>query len=190
LTARVNGRAYLGVIRFLDERGARGRLPELLGGSSPQLQAVFASRLSKLAWYPYATFTELLERLDERLESSQGSVARDLGTSAGKVDLGSMFRVYRAIASSERLIRGCSKVWPRYYAGAGRMEAETWEPEDTRVRIYDFPDMHVLHCKLMEGWMVSTMRVLGFVCSDARQTAFMGKGDAYHEFACRWSRDR
>lgn len=186
----MNGRAYLGVIRFLDERGARSRLPELLAESSPHLQGVFSSRLSKLAWYPYTTFAELLERLEEGLESTDGGVARELGTSAGKVDLGSMFRVYRAIASSERLIRGCSKVWPRYYAGAGTMAAESWEPEDTRVRIYDFPEMHVLHCKLMEGWMVSTMRVLGFMCTDARQTAFMGKGDAYHEFACRWSRGR
>jgi hypothetical protein len=188
LTARVNGRAYLGVIRFLAERGAKERLPELLEGASPYLQDVFASRISKLAWYPYATFTELLERLDRQLGSSNGAIARELGTSAGKIDLGSMFRVYRAIASSERLIRGCSKVWPRYYAGAGTMEAESWEPDDTRVRIYDFPEMHALHCKLMEGWMISTMHVLGFVCTDARQTAFMGRGDPYHEFACRWAR--
>jgi hypothetical protein len=185
---RVNGRAFLGAIRFLSEQRARHRLPELIERASPELAQVFASRIGKLGWYPYPTFVEILERLEEMFGTTDGSTARALGTSAGKVDLGSMFRVYRAVASSERLIRGCSNVWPRYYEGAGRMVAETWEPDDTRVRIYDFPEMHVLHSRLMEGWMISTMRVLGFVCEDARQTAFMGRGDAYHEYACRWSR--
>ena len=51
--------------------------------------------------------------------------------------------------------------------------------------------MHVLHCRLMEGWMIATLESLGFVVGrGAGQTAFMGDGAPYHEFRCSWQRDR
>jgi hypothetical protein len=69
------------------------------------------------------------------------------------------------------------------------MEAVTWEPNDTTLRIYDFPEMDPAHCRLMEGWMVSTMRSIGFyVNDDAFEQKCMSTGGPYHEFHCTWQK--
>jgi len=112
-----------------------------------------------------------------------------VGEIAGRRDLGSILRVYVALSSPERLIRSCAKIWPSYYRNAGRMEAVTWSPENTTLRIHDFPAMSHHHCRLMEGWMISTMQTIGFQPSnDARETRCPSRGDAWHEFSCRWTR--
>jgi hypothetical protein len=80
-------------------------------------------------------------------------------------------------------------VWPSYYRNAGRMEAITWSPDDTTLRIFDFPLMHPAHCRLMEGWMISTMKQIGVRVNDgAAETECPSRGGRWHEFRCTWRR--
>ena len=183
----MSGRAFLGIIRHLRETGGSARVARVI--DLADAREVFSERISKLGWYPYATFTKFLGATEKVLPKTERGASFDLGTVAGKQDLGTVLRIYAAIASPERLIKSCKLVWPGYYKNAGRMEAVEWAPESTVLRIYDFPEMHPLHCRLMEGWMISTMQTLGFsVGGDARQTKFMGDGAPYHEFRCTWQR--
>ena len=187
MDALVSGRAFLGLVRHLRDQRAAGTLEKVLEVAGPGAQQVFAQRISKLAWFPYSAFTDFLVAA----EATFPNVSFELGTFAGKRDLGTVLKIYAALASPERLIRACKLVWPSYYRNAGRMEAVEWAPESTAVRIYDFPDMHVLHCRLMEGWMIATLESLGFtVGRGAGQTAYMGEGAPYHEFRCSWQRER
>jgi hypothetical protein len=191
VSALVSGRAFLGLVRHVrDTLGSEGlqRLVELAG---PHAQEVFSERISKLGWYPYGAFTSFLGAAEKTLPRTARGASFELGTVAGRRDLGTVLKIYAAIASPERLIRACKLVWPSYFKHAGRMEAVAWEPQSTVLRIYDFPDMDRLHCRLMEGWMISTMESLGFaVGDDARQTLFMGDGAPHHEFRCTWRRGR
>jgi hypothetical protein len=152
---------------------------------------VFRAKIRVAGWYPYAAFSGFLVAADRALGIGDGKTCRAMGEAAGKRDLTTILKVYVALASVERLIRSCEKIWPSYYRNAGRMEALTWRPEETVLRIYDFPDMHAAHCRLMEGWMISTMATIGFrVSDDARETACTARGDAHHEFRCTWTRGR
>lgn len=189
MSAEVSGRAFLGLLRHLRDTYGKDqvqRIGEVAGGET---ERVLSQRVSKLAWYPYAAFTQFLAGAEQSLPRTSSGASFALGTVAGKQDLGTVLKIYVALSSAERLIRSCKLVWPGYYRNAGRMEAVEWQPESTVLRIYDFPEMHRLHGRLMEGWMISTMESLGLVVDPgARQTLFMGDGAPHHEFRCTWRR--
>ncbi|MEZ4222289.1 MAG: hypothetical protein R3B13_15235 [Polyangiaceae bacterium] len=187
----VSGRAFLGLIRHVIDVDGQEQLDRIVESAGSDTQAIFERRISKLGWYPYVGFTRFLAAAEQELTRPGKSVCHELGSVAGKRDLGTVLKIYLAIASPERLIRASKLVWPSYYRNAGRMEAVEWQPESTVLRIYDFPEMTRLHCQLMEGWMIATMESLGLeVLPGARQTAFMGDGARYHEFCCSWRLQR
>lgn len=68
------------------------------------------------------------------------------------------------------------------------MVALATEPNDTVLRILDFPTMARLHCRMMEGWMISAMAQLGArVAPGGRETVCVSDGGPFHEFRCRWT---
>jgi hypothetical protein len=149
------------------------------------------TRVRASEWYPYAGFTGFLHGADKELDNGTRQLCRELGAIGGRRDIGTAFRVFAAIASPERLIRACRMVWPSYYRDAGTMEALWWTADRTVLRISGFADMHPTHCRLMEGWMIATMEVIGcHVHEGAAETLCMSQGGSYHEFSCTWSRSR
>src|SRR4051812_49173678 len=159
--AETNGRAFLGLIKQIKERSGEAELKRIVDESGADVRLVFSQPIRVLSWYPYPAFAAFLRTLDRRLGRGDGQICRDLGGSAGERDLGTIFRIYRALASPERLIRSCSRVWPSYYRNAGRMDAIAWDEAETVLRISEFPEMDRMHCRLMEGWMISTMTDIG-----------------------------
>jgi hypothetical protein len=178
-----SGRALRGVLRTLKDRcdpAVFRRIIEAAG--SP---AVFGEPIRTLGWYPYAAYSGLLVAADRALGNGTGSFCRDLGVAGGQRDVSTVLRIYVVLSSPERLIRACSKVWPSYYSGAGRMEALRWAPDDTLLRISDFPEMHPFHCRLMEGWMISTMDMIG-LAAKGHERECASAGGKHHEFVCTW----
>jgi hypothetical protein len=183
-----SGRAFLGLIHYAKEQHGEAALRRAVAAGPEETQLVFVDRIRGEVWHPYAAYAGFLRVLDQRFGTGDGSYCRLLGSVAGQLDAGVIFRVYLAIASAERLIRSCDRVWLSYYRNAGRMQAESWRPEDTALRIYDFPGMDPLHCRLMEGWMIALMDSIGFrVSDDARESKCATRGDPYHEFRCTWT---
>lgn len=185
-TPEVSGRAFLGLIHHLKETKGPGALPGALPQMPPSTREAFATRILHGSWYPYQAYVGLLTGLDARFGTGDGTYCRELGHSSGSRDLSTVFKVFRVLASTERLIRGCSKVWSGYYRDAGAMEAVRWDPQDTMLRISGFPEMAPVHCRLMEGWMTAAMNALGVEVLDGRETACSSRGAPHHEFACRW----
>ena len=71
------------------------------------------------------------------------------------------------------------------------MDALSWEPTNTTLRISHFGAMHALHCRLMEGWMIATMDMIGLqVNGDSHERQCMSRGAAFHEFTCTWQEKR
>jgi hypothetical protein len=185
----VSGRAFLGLIRNIKDRHGPDALRKAVDASGPSTQAIFAEPIRILKWYPYEGYVGFLRTLQRDLGGGDRNYCRKLGAVAGERDLGTIFKIYRAIASAERLIRACNKIWPSYYRDAGKMDAISWEPENTVLRITDFKQMDPTHCRLMEGWMIATMAQIGLKVNDeAGETVCMSRGGQYHEFVCKWRR--
>ena len=185
---QASGRAFLGLIRHVREKGPEA-LARVLEAAPEPTRVVFARPIRVMDWHPYEAFIGFLRAADRVHGKGDLAVCRELGAAAGKRDLGTILRVFAALSSAERLIRSCGKVWGDYYRNAGRMEAVSWDPDDTRVCIYDFPQMDPGHCRLMEGWMIATMETIGFdVSRDARERGCTSRGAPHHEFACKWTR--
>jgi hypothetical protein len=190
MDAEVSGRAFLGIVKYIKSTRGPGALASVIAAGTEPCRQAFARPIRVMNWYPYPAFAGFLKGLESAFGGTgQHSVCRELGDVAGVRDLGTVLKVYRTLSSPERLIRSCEKVWSSYYRRAGRMQAVTWEPNVTTVRIYDFPEMEPAHCRLMEGWMISTMRSIGFyVNDDAFERKCMSTGDPYHEFHCTWQK--
>jgi hypothetical protein len=187
----VSGRAFLGLIRFVKDTHGEDTLREVFKLARDGPVDVFARRIAIQDWLPYDVYTRFLRALEKQLAAGDRTFARRLGAIAGKRDLGTVLKVFVAIASAERLIRACSKIWPSYYRNAGSMEALEWQPERTVLRVTSFPEMHPLHCQLMEGWMIATMATIGCkVSDDARESVCSSRGGPHHEFVCSWTRAR
>jgi predicted hydrocarbon binding protein len=184
--AEVSGRAFLGLIRHVKAKKGPDYLDQILQDAGKAAQQVFSERIRVTAWFPYPSYVDSLCAIDRKLGIGDNSYGRDLGREAAKHDIESVWRVYQALASPERLIRSCEKVWVAYHRNAGRMEAIEWSPESTITRIYEFPQMHPVHCRLMEGWMSAALESIGFQVARMEETMCMSRGDPHHEFFCTW----
>ena len=184
---QVSGRALLGLFSFAKDHGGKTAIDEVTRSLGATSRDALSRRVQALGYYPYATYIDLLRALKRRFAKPSETFYRNVGASAGERDLGTMFKVYVALASPERLIRSCTRVWASYYRNAGSMTAIAWEPSDTRLRIEGFASMDRAHCELMEGWMLATMKQIGVVVGpNARETICAGLGGPHHEFACTW----
>jgi len=187
MPAQVSGRAFLGLIHIVSEQRGRALMRQVIEASGEVARPVFAEPIRILSWHPYPAYVAFLTAIDQALGKGDGAVCRKLGTEAGKRDLGTVLKVLSVLASPERLIRSCSRVWESYYRDAGHMEAVAWEPANTVLRITDFPEMHPYHCRLMEGWMISTMATIGCIVNgEAMERLCQSRGDPHHEFFCTW----
>lgn len=186
---QASGRAFLGLIRHIKEKHGDPSLKAAMKLMPPATQAAFGSRILHSHWYPYEAYVGFLVGLERQFGAGKADYGRALGIASGKRDINTVFRIYLAIASTERLIRGCSKVWASYYLNAGTMEATAWVPTGTCLRIEGFPAMAPQHCRLMEGWMIATMDALGVdVSPDGKETVCSSRGGAFHEFRCTWAK--
>ena len=185
--AEVRGMAFLGLIRFVKTTYGADKLAELIDNAPTPTQLACSERLRSHGWYPYEGFAGFLLAADKTFGTGDLAFCRRLGHEAARMDLESTFGDFKANASTENLIRGCTLVWSTYYRDAGRMDAVAWKPERTVLRITDFPGMAPSHCKLMEGWMIEAMAMIGAkVDDDASEIKCMSRGDDCHEFSCSW----
>lgn len=188
LIAEASGRAFLGILGFIKARRGPEGITRVIGALDPQVRRTFDTPFVARKWYAYADYAAFLRAIEKTMGDGTGRVLREIGIAAGDRDLSSLFKLYVMLASAERLIRSCEKIWPVYYRNAGKMEAVAWDPEKTVLRIH-FKHMDPLHCRLMEGWMIGTMAKIGFrVNEDGREVACMANGGAHHEFVATWTK--
>ena len=181
--------AFLGVLKQLRSAEDPERVSAAMRGWGRELATVSAERIVRTDWYPYEAFAQLLEGAERDLGDGTGALSRELGIAAAKSDLRGAFAVLKLLASPQHLIGSCERVWPRYYRNAGRMIAIATRPENTVLRILDFPTMSPAHCRMMEGWMISAMDVLGArVLPGACERECVTTGGKHHEFVCKWTK--
>ncbi len=186
--AEVSGRALLGLIKVIKAEFGPDSLRDLLKGADAEMAKVFGRSIMILNWYPYPVYVYLLTAIDRKMGKGDLAYCKKLGENAASLDLHSMLTAFNARGGQRDLIKSCTMVWSNYYRGAGRMEALSCEPDNTVLRITDFPEMDPAHCRLMEGWMTEAMKMIGTrVLTGLTEVKCMSKGGPYHEFICTWT---
>ena len=184
----VSGRAFLGHIKHLKTEGGDQRLKDVLGKAGAKVNAIFSERIRIMGWYPYEAYRDFLIAIDKTLGKGDLSFCRELGTTAGQRDMGTIYKIYCMMASAATLIGSCNKFWLSYYRSAGSMEAIQSAPEKTVLRISGFPTMHPAHCRLMEGWISATMASVGFEVLTIEETQCTSRGGSFHDFTFSWKK--
>lgn len=185
--AKIRGLAFLGAIRHIKHSYGQEKLTELIRDGGPHVRETFRSRVNGLALYPYDALIELLVAVDKKFGKGDLEYCKVVGDLAARNDLETIFKVYKIKPSPEKMIVACTPIWGMYTEDAGYMEAVSTDPKGTILRITGFPKMHPAHCRLMEGWMIAAMDIVGVnVLPGACETECMSEGGRYHEFWCQW----
>lgn len=184
--AMVRGTAFLGLIAYIRDTRGPDALSRVVQAAGAETQAAFSERIRKLGWYPYGAYARFLRAADAELGKGDLSFCEKLGTEASRRDLNTVFAFFTRLYGPERLVRSCTRVWLHYYRDAGHMQAVSWDPDDTVLRIHDFPEMDPGHCRLMVGWMWRAMDLVGGRVITGSETLCTSSGGPYHEFTCRW----
>lgn len=185
--ARVRGMAFLGTAHYIKHNFGEDMLTRIVADAGAATQKTFAKKIDGLGLHPYDSFIGLLRSVDRHLGKGDLSYCKTLGELAARQDLQTIFKGYAVRPSPEDMIRACTPIWGMYTEGSGYMVAVHTRPENTVLRIHDFPDMDPAHCRLMEGWMIAAMDFIGAgVMPGACERQCMSRGDSFHEFWCRW----
>jgi len=191
MATNVSGVAFLGPIKYLKSEHGEEVLQDVITACAPATQELFSRRILVARWYPYQHFTDFLQAMEKRLGTGDGRFIRQLGEVAGERDIGTLYKIYKALGSAESIIRVCGRLWESYYREAGQMEAVSTDPDDTVIRITGFDEMHPLHCKLVAGWITASIRAIGFdITRTTVETACPSRGDPHHEFTFAWNPER
>jgi len=185
--AQIRGMAFLGMARFVKHRSGLSALSQLVADAGPEAQAVFKRPINGLELHPYAAFVGVLRAVDRLMGNADLEYCRQVGDVAARADLETLFRVYAVRPDPEDMIRACTPIWGMYTDGAGEMEAVDVRPENTLLRISGFPAMDPAHCRLMEGWMIAAMDVVGVrLLPGACERHCASRSGDVHEFWCQW----
>lgn len=182
MAAEASGKAFLGVIAYIKAKYGDKVVDEIVATAGESTGELFSEKIALLEWYPYAAFGRLLEAVQARFGKGDPNYCRILGELSGEKDLESTFVVYKSIENPERFIRNCGIIWSRYYRNAGEFVVVSYSPKKTVYHLNDFPEMNVNHCRLLEGWMSTTMKGLGYKVIKIQETQCMHAGAPYHEF--------
>jgi hypothetical protein len=173
--------AFLGAARFVKHTYGEAALQKIVDGAHPSTRETFSRRIDGLSLQPYVSFIGLLESADRELGVGDLAFCRRLGDLAARHDLRTIFQGYAIRPSPEEMIRACTPIWGMYTDGAGTMTAIDHRPERTILRINGFPEMAPAHCRLMEGWMIAAMDLVGArVLPGARETECHQTGGECH----------
>jgi hypothetical protein len=179
--------AFLGAARFIKQTHGEPMLARIVEAAPAATQKTFSKRINGLGLQPYESFVGLLRTVDRTLGAGDLAYCRTLGDLAARSDLDTIFKGYAVRPSPEEMIRACTAIWGMYTDQAGTMEAVDVTPERTVLRIHDFAEMDPAHCRLMEGWMIAAMDVVGArVLPGACEAECMSSGGRWHEFRCLW----
>src|SRR5262249_35168566 len=152
-------------------------LAQIVADAPAATRLTFSKRINGLSLQPYESFVGLLKSADRHLGTGDLSYCKKLGDLAARHDLHTIFQGYAVRPSPETMIRACTPIWGMYTDGAGTMEAIDTRPDHTVLRIMGFPAMAPAHCRMMEGWMIAAMDVVGArVLPGARETECASNG--------------
>ena len=185
--AQIRGMAFLGAARHVKHLHGLEMLARVVRDAGPEAGAAFSAPINGLALYPYAALAGLLRSVDKHLGKGDLEYCKVIGDLSARHDLETIFKVYAVRPSAESMIQACTPIWGMYTEGAGTMEAVEFAPDNTILRITGFPEMDPAHCRLMEGWMIAAMDVVGAeVLPGACERECNSRGGSCHEFWCRW----
>lgn len=179
--------AFLGIARFVKQTYGEAMLAQVIEGAPAATRQTFAKRINGLSLQPYESFVGLLRSAEQILGAGDLQLCKRLGEMAAHNDLHTIFKGYAVRPSPEEIIRACTPIWGMYTDGAGTMEAVDTSPTHTVLCIRGFPEMDRAHCRLMEGWMIAAMDVVGArVLPGACESECTSEGGRFHEFSCQW----
>lgn len=183
---QIKGFAVRGLLKYVKRHAREGGIGALLADLPAADAALFDQRVLSSAWYPYATFTVLLEAIDRKLGTGDLSYLARVGESSGREDAGTIFKVVLTLASIERVIAIAPPFWKRY-CNRGWFEPMSVSPGHLEIRLHRFPDIHPGHCRLIAGWIKGLGLTAGASEARVEEVACVHRGDSFCEFNATWS---
>lgn len=182
--SEIKGFAIRGLLRYAKET-IPGGIPALLDTLAPADRNLFSDSIFTTSWYPYRTFTALLDALIEAKGGAPETMF-EVGEFSGSQDAGTIFRIVLTLSSVKRVIAACPRFWKRY-STAGDFEILEIEDGRVGVALVGFPEIHPGHCHLAGGWMKGLGERAGAKNAAVEQVRCVHRGHSRCEYLATWS---
>ena len=149
--AEVRGAVLRGILKDAKHSyagGARGLVQSL---PEDVRNDYFRSPIAAGGFYPYEVFATLIETYADLISPGQPKVMQEVGARTAQFDFNTLTKAYAALSSPIRIADMPSRLWAQRFKDAGSAASEKGETH-FRFTIYEFPQIHRLHCEILTGY--------------------------------------
>jgi predicted hydrocarbon binding protein len=184
----VKGASLIGFFKYVKELKDEEAILEKVLDALPQGSAdICRHKVIAVADYPYSLFVDFIRAIDKVIGVGDLSVCEILGRYAASRDIQAFIETFKSEVKPQDLFRAADIMWKSYHINSGAIEAEDTSPDNSVIRICNFPRMDPAHCRLMEGYLSHAMiEIGGSWTEDVHEVKCCSRGDPYHEFQGKW----
>jgi hypothetical protein len=162
-------------------------LKEIISALPEQSAKVVGGMIVAIAEYPYKVFVDCLKAAVEVSGKGDLEKAKDFGKYRSSMVIRAFLKNSGNRLSIHDLMLVGDLLWKSHHINSGYLKLEDSSPENSILRIYEFPQMDPVHCKYMEGYLGQAMEEVGAVwIEELREVKCCSRGDNYHEFRGTW----
>ncbi len=182
---QIKGFAIRGLLKYIKNSGHPGGIAAVVATLPAEIKPVYDKSIINSSWYPYRAFTTLLRAVDRQLGKGDLSLMEEIGRKSGQEDLGSVFKVFAAVLSTETIIRRSPIFWQKY-CDTGAIECLDVGDHVFHCALKGVPDMDQAQCNLIAGWIRGIGEATGAKSVEVKQIKCLHKGYAWCEYEGRW----
>lgn len=183
--ATVRGRTLANARSFCLERFGKDGAARVAEALSPRAATIFAEPDAG-AWYPLATYTEILDTLTRVHGDSETRVMEELGYFAAENDLTKTMQLFLRVATPAFLVRGYAQLWSRYNSsGTWRVHEEG--PRRLRAELTGW-DSSEAACVSVAAFIERFLQLVGGHAARVTRQRCASRGDPCCEYLLEWQR--
>lgn len=152
---KIAGNGMIDLIKFLKNyERSKGLLP-----LRADARALVSSRVMASAWYPLATFHELLRAIDRIAIHGDEGRAIEIGAQGG-ASMRGLQKAYIVPGDPQISVLAMRHAWRAHY-DFGVLSAEAVGTDAVQFVLSGYPDIPMSHALMMAGWGVAAARAAG-----------------------------
>lgn len=180
----IKGFAIRGVLKYLKETHP-GHRQQVLDGLLPATKKALERPVIASQWYPYAVFLDLVRTVDQVAGKGDLNLCEAMGDFAARNDITGIFKIMMSILTPRLMLQRGHMIWTKY-CDTGRFVTEKAANNEFAVRLLEFPQIDLAHCRLILGWLRRWSSLTGVSSVEVRHTVCAARKGAFCEFEGSW----
>lgn len=181
----IKGFAIRGVLKYLKETHP-DRRQQVFDRLLPETRKALERPVMASQMYPYAAFIDLVRSVDQVAGKGDLSLCEAMGDFAARNDITGIFKVMVSILTPRLMLQRGHMIWTKY-CDTGRFVTEKSVGNEFALRLLEFPQIDLAHCRLILGWLRRWALLTGISEVVVRHPVCAARNGAFCEFEGSWT---